>query len=113
MASWEFEGWGEDAIGERVKEALAEALEKTAEVASANAALRTGEYASTIRAVHDGENGGAIGSDHPGATAIERGADVGRRRGPHMEGQPAIRPAALDTFAPNFARAMLDRQGRE
>ena len=36
---------------------------------------------------------GAVGGTVPYAGALERGADVGPRRGPHMEGDHAIRDA--------------------
>lgn len=107
-----FEGNGERIVLGKVREAFRLALEDVAGHARSRAARRTGEYASTIRAVA-GDTTGAVGSDHPATTAIERGADVGARRGPHMRGQPAIRPVAQERFGQSYGARMrsLPRQG--
>lgn len=56
---------------------------------------RSGRYAASIRAVVEREGlDGALESDVPYAGALERGADVGPRRGPHMKGQAVLSDAA-------------------
>jgi hypothetical protein len=96
---------GATALLERkVAAANAGALEDVAGAARQAARRRTGEYAGSIRAVADGTSGGSVGSPLPQAGAVERGANVGPRRGPHMSGRPAIRPAALQHFGRAFAR---------
>lgn len=72
------------------------AVGETLDRAVANAPRRTGEYAASLRrsATETGTVLRArIGSPLPQAGAVELGADVGPRRGPHMEGSLAIRRA--------------------
>lgn len=92
-------------LQERLEVAHAAALEASAQVARQRAPRRTGEYAGSIDAIVSGLVG-RVGSSLVRATAIERGADVGPRRGPHMAGQPTVRPAVLDTYRPALRERM-------
>jgi hypothetical protein len=53
--------------------------------ARTNAPKRTGQFASSLQARRTGANGG-LTSGLAQAGAVERGANVGPRRGPHMRG---------------------------
>ena len=82
----------------RSRTATEDALEATANRARATALRRTGEYQASIRATSSG-----VGSPLPQAGAVERGANVGARKGPHMRGRASIRPAAVNGFGDAFA----------
>lgn len=69
------------------------AVDETLERAAGYAPRLSGEYAASLRRSTT-ETGpmlrAQIGSPLPQAGAVERGADVGPRRGPHMRGAFAI-----------------------
>src|SRR5688572_29008167 len=77
-------------------------LRRVAEISRTRAPRRTVEYAGSITFTADGLNG-QVGSRLPQAGAVERGANVGPRRGPHMRGQPTIRPTAQTEYRRGFA----------
>lgn len=103
-------------IARRARSANAAGLEAVASTAQGRARRRTGEYAASIRASSGGPVGdrmiGHVGSPLPQAGAVERGANVGPRRGPHMRGSPSIRPAAIETFGRAFAAKMREGGSR-
>lgn len=68
------------------------ALEATRDEAIANAPRQSGEYAASLQTHRNGEHG-AVYSNLPQAGAVERGANVGDRRGPHMAGAHSVRDA--------------------
>src|SRR5215212_3670288 len=99
-------GGGVGAFMRQSRAAHSAALEAVANAARARAPKRSGEYAASIRATEGIGLGthltGSVGSHLPQAGAVERGANVGARRGPHMRGQPSIRPAAIAAFGRSF-----------
>lgn len=98
-------------IQRRVERAHRAALEDVARIAAAQAPRRTGEYAGSIHA-YPGEGAtGRVGSPLARAGAVERGANVGPRRGPHMRGQPSVRPAAIQNYRRAFASRMQSSEG--
>lgn len=109
--TWRPAGGGSAALGRRARAAHEAALQAVAQGARTRARRRTGEYAGSIRAtVPPGTLGdrftGSVGSPLPQAGAVERGANVGPRKGPHMRGQPSIRPAAVALYGRAFAARM-------
>jgi hypothetical protein len=103
--TWRPAGGAAGAIERRIEAAHAAGLEAVAEAARGRAPHRSGEYAASIKASAEGLSG-HVRSPLPQAGAVERGANVGPRRGPHMRGQPSIRPAALEQYRRGFARRM-------
>jgi hypothetical protein len=88
-----------------------ETLEDRARAAQALAPRRSGRYAAGIRATStssiDGPSG-AISADVPYAGALEHGADVGDRRGPHMAGQHPI-GRAMESFGDVLEQKLKER----
>jgi hypothetical protein len=80
-------------LSEKMRRAHEAASQEIVEIARVRAPRRTSQYAGSLRADVDGLSA-SIGSPLPQAGAVERGANVGRRRGPHMRGQASVRPAA-------------------
>ena len=76
-------------------------LQAVASASRQRAPRRTGEYAGSITYSASGLRG-QVGSRLPQAGAVERGANVGARVGPHMRGQPTIRPAAQTEYRRGF-----------
>lgn len=64
-------------------------LEDVRDELANQSARRSGEYAGSLR-VDYADGHGVLYSPLPQAGAVERGADVGPRRGPHMRGQHLI-----------------------
>ncbi len=85
------------------------ALEQMAEQARAEAPHRSGEYAASLETTLEGDHG-ALFSRLPQAGAVERGADVGPRRGPHMAGSHTIVRAGA-TFADRMTRQLRGEGG--
>lgn len=95
----------------RTAQAHNRALQTVAARARQRAPRRSGEYAGSIMAHEEldflrSSFRGSVGSNLPQARTVERGANVGARRGPHMRGQPTIRPAVLSDFGREFANEM-------
>jgi hypothetical protein len=69
-------------------------LQDRAKAAQSAAPRRTGRFAASIRAnVNPDGLSGSVSADVPYAGALEHGANVGSRRGPHMRAEPSITPA--------------------
>lgn len=68
------------------------ALERGRRRAAEVAPRRSGEYAAHFQTIRTGQDG-AIFNDLPQAMALERGANVGDRRGPHMGGSHTLAAA--------------------
>jgi hypothetical protein len=95
-----------DVLLDHAKRSFANAMPPALRRVIAIAPRRTGHFATTYD-VRIGETGGAIrggnpqariGSTHKGARAIELGADVGPRRGPHMEAAGRMAEEADDIY---------------
>ena len=90
-------------LEQRTQRAFDAAVEATLEDRRANAPRATGEYAASLERTGSGLSA-SIGSRLPQASTVERGADVGPRRGPHMR---AV--GTLGEAGDVFIRAMTDR----
>lgn len=88
----------------RLEEAHDRALERTRQQAVATAPRRSGEYAASLQQQRTGTKG-AIYSALPQAGAVERGANVGPRRGPHMRGSHTIARAG-EQFPQHMSEAL-------
>lgn len=81
-----------DQLHRQLDEAARGGLEDTRADAAAEAPRLTGEYASNFQSTYNPEDGtGAVYNPLPQAGAVERGANVGPRRGPHMAGSHTLR----------------------
>lgn len=87
-----------------LEEAHDRALERMRQRAQAEAPRRTGEYAANMQVARN-ERTGALFNPLPQAGAVERGADVGPRRGPHMRGAGTIRRAGAE-FPAHMSEAL-------
>jgi hypothetical protein len=81
-----------------------QALERTRARAVGDAPRRTGEFAASLQ-THRSGTVGSVYSDLPQAGAVERGANVGPRRGPHMAGAHVIARAG-EHFPEHMAEAL-------
>jgi hypothetical protein len=90
------------------------ATEDTLRDAQAEAARhsRTGEHAASLAVTSPAgstdQMSVSLGSPLPQARALERGADVGPRRGPHMKGIHAV-SAAAERFPEHMTRRMQEQ----
>lgn len=76
----------------KVERSFEGAADDTLAEARATAPRRSGEYAGSLERRGSGLSS-TIGSPLPQAGAVERGADVGPRRGPHMGPVGTLREA--------------------
>lgn len=95
---------GRQAIHDAQDRAHDIALEKSRQQAVAEAPKRTGEFAAHIQSARFGQQGGLF-NDLPQAGAVERGANVGPRRGPHMKGSHVIARAG-EAWGDHFLEAL-------
>lgn len=86
------------------------AVEETVERVRADAPVLTGDYRAKFSARTGQTAGGSltarIGNSHPGTRAIELGADVGPRRGPHMKAAGSLRRTG-DDYLDNMDDALV------
>jgi hypothetical protein len=91
-----------------------DAMEDRAQAAQAAAPRRSGRYAASIRAEvrQAGDQWqGSLSAGVPYAGALEHGANVGPRRGPHMKAEPTIGPA-MAGFGDVLAAKLRERNRR-
>jgi len=79
------------------------ALEDIRQEAAANAPKQTGEFAASIQASRSGEHG-SLYTGLPQGGAVERGANVGARKGPHMTGSHVMADAGAHFPDKMYAR---------
>lgn len=72
-----------EVLYDRIDRAIEQAFDDWHAEAQAEAPRLTGEYAASLELTRTGKHAAAIGSSLPQAWAIEKGANVGDRRGPH------------------------------
>ncbi len=80
---------------ERSEQATRAAFDDVLDRRRADAPRLTGQYAASLTMSVDGLRA-SIGSPLPQAHAVERGADVGPRRGPHMGPVGTLAKAGAD-----------------
>jgi hypothetical protein len=102
-----------DVLLRRVEDAHEHSTVRVLDLARANAHKVSGEHGASLRATAPSSDVGRltsrIGSPLPQAGAVERGANVGPRRGPHMKGAHAIERAGEQY--PTFMTDELRRAG--